>query len=226
MKLVIFDLDQTLVDFIAVHNEATRQLFKKSFGVEAELTEIDFAGRSLTENLVTLARLKGVPEEKVKENIKQLLADYENIFRENIPQDASRHILPGVKRLLKALSKTDKLVVLYTGDSASIVDQVFRVTGLDNYFKFCVYGTEVQSRVDMVRLAVEKAERLARNRFTNKDIVIVGDSLRDIDCGKQFNALTIAVATGFHSEEKLRAAKPDYLFKNLEDYKKVLAAIG
>jgi phosphoglycolate phosphatase len=226
MKLVIFDLDQTLVDFIAVHNEATRQLFKKSFGVEAELTEIDFAGRSLTENLVALARLKGVSEEKVKKNIKQLLADYENIFRENIPQDASRHILPGVKRLLKALSKTDKLVVLYTGDSASIVDQVFRVTGFGKCFRFCVYGTEVQSRVDMVRLAVEKAERLARNRFTNKDIVIVGDSLRDIDCGKQFNALTIAVATGFHSEEELRAAKPDYLFKNLKDYKKVLVAIG
>ena len=57
------------------------------------------------------------------------------------------------------------------------------------------------------------------------DIIIIGDSLRDIECGKLFNALTIAVATGFHSRDQLLAASPDYLFMDLRDYQKVLAAI-
>ncbi len=226
MKLVIFDLDQTLVDFLSVHDEATRGLFKRFFSVDARLTEIDFAGRSLTENLIELARLKGISEAKVNKNIKELLENYEKIFSENIPENASKYVLPGVKRLLKELSKTENLIVLYTGDSASIVDQVLRATGLGKYFKFSVFGTDVPTRVDMVRLAVEKAEILTGRKFTNKGIVIIGDSFRDIDCGKQFNALTIAVATGFHSEEELLNSKPDYLFKYLKDYKKVLEAIG
>jgi len=56
--------------------------------------------------------------------------------------------------------------------------------------------------------------------------VIIGDSVHDVECGIQLNALTIAVATGFHSELDLLSKKPDYLFKNLEDYRKVLKIIG
>jgi len=44
--------------------------------------------------------------------------------------------------------------------------------------------------------------------------------------GKQLNTLTIAVATGFHSEENLKERRPDYLFKNLKDYQRVLKIIG
>ena len=226
MKLVIFDLDQTLVDFISVHDEATRELFRKFFGVEASLKEIDFAGRSLGDSFLELARLKGIPESKVGEIGQQLLGDYERIFREKLHQDASSHVLPGVRRLLEELSKTDNFVVLYTGDSAGIVERVLKVTGLGKYFRFCVYGTEAQTRVGMVRLAVERAESITGKKFRGKDVVIIGDSIRDVESGKQLNAMTIAVATGFHSEEKLLASKPDYLFRNLKNYKKVLQAIG
>jgi phosphoglycolate phosphatase-like HAD superfamily hydrolase len=226
MKLVIFDLDQTLVDFISVHDDVTRELFKRFFGVDAKLTEMDFAGRSLTDNFVQLAKRKNIPEAKAKENIQKLLENYDKRFIESFPQNPSRHILPGVEELLKQLSETEHLVVLYTGDSPNIADKVLTATALGKYFKFSVYGTEVKTRVDMVKLAIERAEEITGKRFKDKDIVIIGDSLRDIDCGKQLNALTIAVATGFHSAEELSNSKPDYLFKNLKDYKKILKAIG
>lgn len=226
VKLVIFDLDQTLVDFISVHDEATRELFQKFFGVEARLTEIDFAGRSLSDMFLELAGLKGIPEGKVGKNSRELLENYERIFGERLPQDASNHVLPGARRLLEELSKTDNFVVLYTGGSAGIVEMVLSATGLGKYFRFSVYGTEAQTRVGMVMLAVEKAESITGKKFRGKDVVIIGDSLRDVESGKQLNAMTIAVATGFHSEEKLLARKPDYLFRNLKNYKKVLQAIG
>ncbi len=226
MKLVIFDLDQTLVDLISVHNETTRKIFSKFFGVDTRLTEIDFAGKSLSENLFELSRLKGIPENNINENISEMLEDYDRIFGQLLPRNASRHVLPGVKKLLEELSKTDNLVVLYTGDSPGIVKRVFKATDLGKYFKFCLYGTQVETRADMVRLAIAKAESLTGKKFKNKDIVIIGDSVRDTECGKQFNALTIAVATGFHSAEELSKLKPDYLFKDLRDYKKILRAIG
>jgi beta-phosphoglucomutase-like phosphatase (HAD superfamily) len=40
MKLIIFDLDQTLADFIAVYDGVTLRLFSEYFGVDARLTEM------------------------------------------------------------------------------------------------------------------------------------------------------------------------------------------
>jgi phosphoglycolate phosphatase-like HAD superfamily hydrolase len=176
--------------------------------------------------MAELARLKGIVRSKFTEKSKSLLESYEKIFHAKIPPAASNHILPGVKPLLEELSKTGNFVVLYTGDSPGVTQRVLEVTGLGKYFKFSVYGTEANSRVDMARLAIKKADQLTGARFEGKDIVIVGDSIRDIECGKKLNALTIAVATGFHSEEELTSRKPDYLFKNLKDYRKVLKTIG
>lgn len=226
MKLVIFDMDQTLVDFTSIHDKAARDLFKQCFGVDTRLTEIDFAGRSLAENFLELARLKNIPEDKIRQKSEVLLNSYETSFSKNIPPRASKHVLPGVKQLLEELLRIGHLVILYTGDSAAIVSQVLKATGLDKYFKFSVYGTEAKTRTDMARLAVKRAEGLTGRKFRGKDVVIIGDSIRDIECGKDINALTIAVATGFHSEEELRKHKPDYLFGNLKDYKQVLRAIG
>lgn len=226
MKLVIFDLDQTLVDFISVHEEATRELFQKFFGVEARLTEIDFAGKSLTDIFLELAGLKNIPESRISEIGRELLENYERIFGERMSRDTSNNVLPGVRRLLEELSKTDNFIALYTGDSAGIVDRVLSATGLGKFFRFSVYGTEAETRVGLVRLAVEKAERMTGKKFRGKDIVIIGDSLRDVESGKQLNAATIAVATGFHSEEQLSASEPDYLFRNLKNYRKILQAIG
>jgi phosphoglycolate phosphatase-like HAD superfamily hydrolase len=226
MKLIIFDLDQTLVDFLSVHDEVTRRLFKKFFNVDARLTEIDFTGKSLTENFGELARLKDIPEDVLQRKSNQLLESYETTFGESLPRDAAKYILPGVRELLNELSNTDHIVALYTGNSSKIVNQVFRATGLGRYFKFCFYGTEVETRSDMVKLAINKAEKSTGREFRDKNIVIIGDSVRDIECGKLFSALTIAVATGFHSEEELLKAEPDYLFDNLKDYRQVLKAIG
>jgi phosphoglycolate phosphatase len=226
MKLIVFDLDQTLVNFISVHDKVTQRLFKKFFNTDAKLTEIDFAGKSLKDNFHELARLKNITEDEYQKKSQKLLESYETTFSKSLPIDGAKYVLPGARELLNELSKTDHIVALYTGDSPGIVSSVFRATKLGRYFKFCLYGTEVETRADMVSLAAERAAKLTGRNFKNKGIVIIGDSTRDIECGKQFNALTIAVATGFHSRAQLSVAGPDYLFSSLKDYRKVLKAIA
>src|SRR3972149_2158239 len=100
MKLVIFDMDQTLVEFIAVHDEATRRLFRKFFNVDAALTEIDYAGRSLNESFRVLAGLKHVPEKDFREKSPRLLEAYDSAFGASLPAAAGKYVLPGVRELL------------------------------------------------------------------------------------------------------------------------------
>jgi len=223
---VVFDLDQTLVDFISVHDEATRELFRTSFGVDARLTEIDFAGRSLADNFQELARLKGIGSLRQGANMQAVVDRYERIFAAKIPEDASRHVLPGVRRLLEELSRTENLIALYTGDSRGVAEPVLAATGLERYFMFSVYGTDAGTRVDMVRVAIRKAREHTGREFRDGDVVIVGDSVRDVECGRQLDAVTVAVATGFHSPRQLSDAGADYVFPDLQECDRVLAAIA
>ena len=168
MKLVIFDLDQTLVDFIALHDETTNELFRRFFGVDAKLTDIDFAGRSLADDFAVLARLRNIPEAKFRERLPRLLLEYDRVFGNKMPPDASKYILPGVIDLLTCLSATDNLMVLHTGGSPGIFDAVFRATGLGKNFKFCQYGTEFKTRADMVLVLITQAGKLTESTSVAK----------------------------------------------------------
>jgi phosphoglycolate phosphatase len=226
MKLIIFDMDQTLIELIEVHDEAARQLFQRIFGVDARLSNIDYAGKSLFESFRQLAKLNNISEDKFLSLKGELLQGYEDAFARNIPVDDSKYILPGVKQLLTELAETENIIMLYTGDSRAIVKAVFNATGLGKYFSGCFYGTEVDKRADMVTLALKRAKELTGKDFKGKDIVIIGDSLRDIEVSKQFDALMISVATGVYSENELRKSGADYIFKDLSDYRQVLNTIN
>ncbi len=224
MKLVIFDLDQTLVDFLSVHDAAVHELLKREFNIDASLKEIDFSGRGMMENIVELVRLKGVPDREISEHVRGP-GEYEAIFFQLMPSDAGRHVLPGARELLDRLAMTGHIIALYTGDSRAIGKAVLSATGLDEYFMLSVFGTESPSRLEMARLAVKKARAMTGIDFKGKNVVVIGDSTRDVDCAKQLNALSIAVATGFHTVQELEAHKPDYLFDDLTHTAELVRAI-
>ncbi|MGA9048033.1 MAG: HAD family hydrolase [Dehalococcoidia bacterium] len=225
MKLIIFDLDQTLVDFLPGHAETVRRLFLKEFNIDAKLTGIDFSGRSLTDNIAELARVNGIDADSVRVRMAELLAEYEQIFFSLMPPDLSGYVLPGVRQLLQRLTKDGHMIVLYTGDSPAIAGKVLASAGLDGYFRFEVYGTEAKTRLDMAKLAVSKAGDLTGTKFSGKQVVIIGDALRDVDCARKIKALSVAVATGVHSVDDLKNAGADYAFKDLADTENVVQAI-
>jgi len=225
LKLIIFDLDQTLVDFVSVHDRAAIAVFRRFFNVDGHLTEVEFAGRSLIENFLAVGRLNGISEQRVIENVPAMLDYYDEAFAEAFPADCSGCVLPGARELLEALSDTRSILALYTGDSRAVAATILERTGLDRYFKFRFFGTEVERRSDMIALARKKAAQLAGRAFSGKDVVVVGDSTKDIEAGKEHGARTVAVATGSHSEAELNQLAPDFVFASMKDWRKVMAAI-
>ncbi len=225
MKLVIFDLDQTLVDLGQLHSDVTHRILKKFFGIEAWLSEVEHAGRSQRDGLRNLAELKGVPGPVFDSAIERLLDEFGAEFTANMPADISKHILPGAAELLSTLSRKGHIVVLYTGDAPGVVDSVLRATGLDRYFAHRFSGTQVRKREDMVTLAIERAEAATGREFKGRNVVIIGDAIRDAECGRAFNALTIGVTTGDFSAAELTRAGADLVVNSLEDSPTILEAI-
>lgn len=213
-KLIVFDMDQTLVDVLPAHDYAVAGMFRHFYGVDLRLTDIDFAGRSLLENFVELGRLKDIPEGDIRSKEGRLLATYESLFDRHM-KTLSDCLLPGARNLIEALSRYGHLLALYTGDSPAVANSVMEATGLGPFFAARACGTEADNRDEMLRLVLARVEESTGTRFQGRSVVVVGDSDRDVASGKAVGALTVAVATGFHTKERLLAARPDYVFNDL-----------
>ena len=74
-------------------------------------------------------------------------------------------------------------------------------------------------------MAVERALAHTGRRFEGKSVVIVGDSIHDVACGRALGVRAVAVATGITSPERLAAEKPDALFQDFSDTERAFEAI-
>ena len=72
---------------------------------------------------------------------------------------------------------------------------------------------------------MEKAKKLYGISFRGSNLVILGDTVNDVTCGRKFNARSIAIVKRPEFIEEIRKAKPDFLFTGFEDTEKVLDAI-
>ncbi|MEW6592345.1 MAG: HAD family hydrolase [Candidatus Hadarchaeota archaeon] len=215
-KLVLFDVDQTLVDALEHHDYGYREAFKKVFGVDIKLAEIKFAGKIVPNIIREFGELKGIPKKIVESRLAEAVEKVEYFSRESAERGSVK-VLPGVVELLFRLKEKKHVLGVLTGSPKAVTELILKKTGIEKFIDIMVFGSEGKSRVELVGVAVAKAEGKTGRRFSGKDLVIVGDSIHDIDCGKPYGAMTIAVTTGFHSKEELMEHSPDYLFKDLTD---------
>jgi phosphoglycolate phosphatase len=217
-KLILFDVDQTLVDALAHHEAAYEIMFKEIFSTNVKLSDISFAGKTVPNIIREMAKLKGIPDDVVEQKLNEAIKRLEEIFRESVDKGKLR-VLPGVKELLRELKRRGHLLGILTGNPEGMTQSMLEKGGLRDYFDLFVYGPEGKDRVELVKIAMDEARRKFGGEFSGKNIVVVGDSIHDIDSGKPHGALTIAVATGFYSRKELLKHKPDYLFEDLTDTK-------
>jgi phosphoglycolate phosphatase-like HAD superfamily hydrolase len=72
---------------------------------------------------------------------------------------------------------------------------------------------------------VERALGRTGVRFSSKSIVVVGDSVHDVACGRALDVRSVAVATGLTSLDRLAAEKPDALLPDFSDTARAVEAI-
>ncbi len=224
-RLVLFDIDCTLIDAHGAGGRAIFEAIAQLFGVSGGLDGYSFHGRTDPAIIRDLATRWGAPASEVEERLGECLDVYVGLLAAEVAE-GHMELLPGVVELIEALAVESGVVLgLLTGNIADGAALKLAPTGLAEYFAVGAFGSDSGLRPDLPAVAVRRAEELTGRRFAGKEIVVIGDTPADIECGAALGVKAVAVATGTHSEDELAAHAPDHLFADLSDWRAVYDAI-
>jgi phosphoglycolate phosphatase len=225
-RLLLWDIDQTLVEI----GSATKQAYATAFGkiVGRRLEQAwQFNGRTELAAVTDILRVHGVePTPALVDSFVELIVEELHARAEQMRQDG--RVLPGAESALRACGAIPGVhQSVLTGNLYPLAVLKIGVFGLTEHvdLRIGAYGGDAIERVDLPPHAWERAERHLGYRFSGADTVIIGDTLLDVAAGRAAGARVVAVATGPASVAELTAAGPDVVLPDLTDTQRVVAAV-
>jgi phosphoglycolate phosphatase-like HAD superfamily hydrolase len=225
--LLLWDVDHTLIDNGGVSKEIYAGAFSLLAGRPAEHPPRT-NGRTDTEimrGMLAAHGLQDVPLSlaRLGEALTQAAADRADALRER------GHALPGALVVLTTLhdDHPDVIQSVLTGNVQPVALVKLGAFGLDRYLDFEVggFGSDSAVRSDLVGVAQRKAAHKYGIEFDRSTTVLVGDTPRDVQAGRQGGAYVLAVASGASSPEELSAEGADAVLPDLRETRTVINAI-
>lgn len=227
-RLVLFDIDGTLLTANGAGGRALRDALIEIYGEAGPIGAYSMAGRTDPQIVRELMTAVGMTVEEIEPRFDVLWAKYLRNLREEVARTRIQ-ALPGVPALLDRVEAGDEptLLGLLTGNVQEGARMKVDAAGLGfGRFRVGAYGSDHWQRRELPAVAARRARELTGIEYAGKEIVIIGDTPFDIACGEHLGVRTIAVATGGHPAEELAACNPDYLFGDLSDVEAVWGAIA
>ncbi|MEK7626426.1 MAG: HAD hydrolase-like protein [Patescibacteria group bacterium] len=107
----------------------------------------------------------------------------------------------GIPQLMKDIPASTDLYVLSNNDSTTI-EQVLIANGLNNKVRVLPRPSLFNKDKSIKRL-------LKLNKYFNKDVIMVGDEVRDIEAGRKAKIHSVGVSWGLQDKSLLKKAKAD-----------------
>ncbi len=225
MKLVLFDIDGTLIRDDGAARDAFAEALREVYGHLAPLDRFDFSGRTDPEITWMVLEESGLSDDEVEAGFDQLWTAYLTGLERRIDRTTVR-LMPGIEELLEQLSRRDDVVLaLLTGNIEPGARTKLSPFDLNRFFPFGAFGSDSRFRNDLPPVALARAREHGHQGVNAEDVVVIGDSIYDVRCAVPNGARSIAVATGVTSGEMLQAESPDHFFETLENTETVIEAI-
>jgi phosphoglycolate phosphatase-like HAD superfamily hydrolase len=220
-KLVLFDIDGTLIHHLGAHRfqDQYEIAIKRIFGVDASFSLSKFNGTVDRHNSWEMVKESGVTrKEFIKKFPAYVDAMHEVVFSLGKIKQLYEPI-PSAKKLVQLLHKNPKyLLGVMTGNAKRIALWKLEHTGLLHYFSFGLYGDEADDRIELAKLVFRKAKQELHITFSPQDIIVIGDTVHDIRCGKAIGSVTIGVTSGLHGPRDILSGEhPDMIVDTLMD---------
>ena len=215
-RILLFDIDGTLVSTGGAGAVAWKQAFEELHGIPADIGEFTDAG--MTDPDVGEKTFEAVMGRKPSpRELAQLIQRRLEHLPEAIAQSEGYRVLPGVPERLRQLSRDGHLLGLITGNGDGAAFVKLSRGDLMRWFSFGAYATAGVKRADIVRRAVERGEATLGNDVPNSEIFVIGDTPLDIEAAHAVDCTAIAVATGHYDADALREAGADHVLETLEE---------
>jgi phosphoglycolate phosphatase len=227
LRAVLFDIDNTLVNLFELHEQSYATTFAVIFGISAGIGDIRFSGKTTPNILREVGLLHGLERDYIETRLSsasEYLAELTRLKLEGLGSKVTQYILPGAVEVLEALTKQKLILGVLSGNPTKQGQIVLEVTGLKPYFSLFTFGDEANSRPELAKLSLAKLQNLTG--LSAEQVLIIGDAVGDVEAAQAIGAVSVAVATGFHSVAELVEAKPDFVYANLITFKQGFCQVG
>ncbi|MBI5772221.1 MAG: HAD family hydrolase [Verrucomicrobia bacterium] len=214
IRLVLFDIDGTLIQSGGAGVRAFGRALETEFSIPNGTGGVHFAGRTDTGLAREIFTRHGVATHA--DNFRRFFDCYV-FWLDHLLGEARGRVCPGVAEFLaglRALPQPPALGLL-TGNIRLGAEIKLRHHGLWEHFMTGAFGDDHEERNELARVSLQRARRSLGKKLGGDEILVIGDTARDIECGRAIGARVLAVATGGAALGELQTHRPDWLAEDL-----------
>jgi len=215
-RILLFDIDGTLVTTGGAGAVAWRRAFEELHGIPADIGEFTDAG--MTDPDVGARTFEAVlgrpPSPHELALIVQRRLEH---LPEAVAESKGYRVLPGVSECLRQLSRAGHLLGIITGNGDGAAYIKLARGDLMRWFTFGAYASAGVDRPGIVRRAIERGEAMLGQDVPNTEIFVIGDTPLDVQAAHATDCTAIGVATGHYDADALAKAGADHVLHTLEE---------
>jgi phosphoglycolate phosphatase len=213
IRLTLFDIDGTLVRTGGAGVKAFAQVFAGEFGARDGFEKLKFAGRtdtSLVREFFAVHKIPATP------------ANFERFFEryvfwlDHILAASETAVCEGVREFIRNLRllPSPPVIGLLTGNIRLGAEIKLRHFDLWKEFVTGAFADDSENRNEIAAIAFARGQQLLPGLRAD-EVLVIGDTPRDIECGRSIGAKVLAVATGGATLAELEAHHPEWAVGDL-----------
>jgi phosphoglycolate phosphatase-like HAD superfamily hydrolase len=214
IRLVLFDIDGTLVHTGGAGVKAFAKVFATEFNAVEGFERLKFAGRTDTGLVREFFGYHQIPP--TPRNFERFFERY-CFWLDHILRDSKSDVCPGVWEFIEGLQRLDDppLLGLLTGNIQLGAEIKLRHFKLWELFEMGAFADDHEERTQIAAVAHKRGRRVLKEDLRGDQVLVIGDTPLDIRCARAIGAKVLAVATGGHKLDELKSHNPDWAVSDL-----------
>jgi phosphoglycolate phosphatase len=216
IRLVLFDIDGTLVHTGGAGVKAFAKVFADEFGAKDGFEKLKFAGRTDVSLVREFFRYHNIAD--TPENLTRFFERYV-FWLDYILAHSRTEACPGIWEFIAELQTSSEppLIGLLTGNIRLGAEIKLRHFDLWKNFETGAFADDSEDRDEIAAVAKQRASRILGKNLRGEEVLVIGDTPLDIRCGRAIGAKVLAVATGGATLEELKRHQPDWAVNDLRE---------